>query len=253
MIKYGLLAFFWLLVSPVLFAQDEHQKQVGFGAHVYYSTVFWTESEAPVDSLNSLDRGLAGINPQLWFTMEWKRYSVFQIGLQYNTTGFQRRASDIQYGVVYHPDIPKRTDNLQGDPRHIDFIYRAHYIGLPIFWNREIIALRKTISLHYFFTPGISFGFLVYDKTIAKTRGFGYDGKNRFAVNNIYEGNPFSMQLHLGGRVEYMVDGKYRAHLQPVLTLPVTSVFKGGHKAYVPYAGVNVILTRVLGKEAVTD
>lgn len=252
MIKYSLLVC-WLLLSPFKLFAQEHQKQFGLGGQVYYSDVFWRKSKSPVDSLNTLDKGVAGFTPQAWFIFEWKRYSVFQIGLNYSTTGFQRRAADIQYGVVYHPDIPKRTDNLQGDPRHIDFIYRSHYIGLPIFWNREIIALRKTISLHYFFTPGISFGFLVYDKTIAKTRGFGYDGKNRFAVNNIYEGNPFSMQVHLGGRVEYMVDGKYRAHLQPVITLPVTSVFRGGEKAYVPYVGVNVVISRILGKEVVPD
>lgn len=252
MIKYSLL-FVWLLLCQVpLFAQ-EHQKQIGFGGQVYYSSVYWMKSEGPVDSLNTMDKGLVGISPQVWFIREWKRYSVLQIGLQYSTTGFQRRAEDIQSGVVYHPDIPKRTDNIQGDPRHIDFFYRAHYIGLPVFWNREIISLRKTISLHYFFTPGISFGFLVYDKTIARTRGFGYDGKNRFAVNNIYEGNPFSMQLHLGGRVEYMVDGKYRAHVQPVLSLPITSVFKDGEKAYVPYVGVNIVLSRILGKEVLPD
>lgn len=250
--KKPLLTLLFLGAVNALFAQD-HQKQVGFGGQLFYSDVVWTKSASSVDSLNTLDHSVKGINPQLWYFVEWKRYSVIQIGLQYSTTGFQRRAEDIKYGVSYHPDIPRRTDNVQGDPRHIDFFYRSHYVGLPIFWNREIIAFRKSLSLHYFFTPGISFGFLMYDKTIARTRGFGYDGKNRFAVTNIYDAAPFSMQLHLGGRLEYMVDGKYRAHVQPLVTIPLTSAFKNGEKAYVPFVGINLALTRVLGKEVADD
>lgn len=244
--------FVWIALSGTLYAQEK-PKQLGLGVQVFYSSGYWTKSPQPVDSLNALDKGLMGISPQLWYIVELNRKLTIQAGVQYSTAGFKRRAADVKYLGKYHPDMPVITDNVQGDPRHIDFIYRSHYLGIPVFFNYEIIALRKTISLHYFFTPGVSMGFLVYDKTIAYTRGYGYDGKNRFVLNNIYDGNIFNAQLHLGGRVEYMVSGKYRAHLQPVLNMPLTSVFRGGNRAYVPSVGVNVFLTLLPGKEDIKE
>jgi len=247
-----LVSLLFVLLTVLVQAQEK-RKQFGLGGQVYYSTVFWTKSGEPTDSLNSMDHGVTGINPQLWFMAELDRGQSIQVGLQYSTTGFRRRAANVQYKVQYHPDLPVITDNLQGDPRHIDFFYRSHYIGIPVFYNREIIAFRKSISLHYYFTPGISFGFLVYDKTVARTRGFGFDGKNRFVLNNIYEGNPFNLQLHLGGRLEYWLSSKYRTHFQPVINLPLTSVFRSGDKAYVPSFGINLILTMDPSKEEVKD
>jgi len=230
---------------------QEHQKQFGIGGQVGYSDVFWTASNTnKVDSFNQLDHGILGVSPQLWYFVEFKRYSSIQIGLQYSMTGFERRAEDISFGTTYHPDLPKVTALVQGDPRHIDFVYRAHYVEVPVLWNREIIAFRKSVSLHYFFTPGISFGFMAYDKTIAHTRGFGFDGTNRFRLNNMYEGNPFSMKLHLGGRLEYLIDAKYRAHFQPMINVPITSYFTNGNKAYVPSAGFNIIISMIPGKES---
>lgn len=250
---YKILFLLFLLCGIEATAQD-HQKKFGIGGQVSYSDIFWTASnDNKVDSFNQLDHGIFNISPQLWYFVEWKRYSSFQIGLQYSTRGFERRAEDVTFGKVYHPDLPKITDWVQGDPRHIDFVYRAHYIGIPVFWNREIISLRKTISLHYFFTPGISFGFLAYDKTIAHTRGFGFDGKNRFRLNNVYEGNPFSMQLHLGGRLEYLIDAKYQAHIQPMVNVPLTSYFSKGDKAYVPSIGINIIVSMIPGKESASE
>jgi|GEM_PF-2064218 len=252
--KHFILAF--LLIGASLFQvrAQEHQKQFGIGGQVFYSDVFWTSSkENKVDSFNQLDHGILGVNPQLWYFVEWKRYNSLQVGLQYSITGHQRRAENIEFGKYYHPDMPRVTDNIQGDPRHIDFVYRSHYIGVPILWNREIIALRKSISLHYFFTSGISMGFLVYDKTVAHTRGFGFDGKNRFVVNNIYESNPFNAQLHIGGRIEYMIDARYRAHMQPMLNLPLTSMYGNGNKAYAPSVGISFMVSLIPGKEAATD
>lgn len=248
------IVFFILLSLPMAIGTvnaQEHRKQYGVGIQPFYSTAFWSGSGKEVDSLNSIDKGLGGVNISAWYLVEWKRYSSIQVGLQYSMTGFQRRAEDVTFGITYHPDLPKITDWVQGDPRHIDFIYRTHYVGIPIFWNRELIRFRKSVSLHYYFTPGISFGFRVYDKTIAKTRGFGFNGENRFVLGNIYETQPFNAQLHLGGRLEYLISAKYRASAQPVINFPITPTFKGDNKAWVPSVGINLFVTLMPGKEAV--
>lgn len=246
---------FFLLFSTlvIIVHAQEKRKQFGIGGQVFISNVHWTKSTTSADSLNYLDHSLVGLNLQFWYLKELSRGQSIQTGLQYTTYGFRRRAGNVEYRKQYHPDMPVITDNLQGDPRHIDFFYRSHYVGIPFFYNREIISLRKTISLHYYFTPGISFGFLVYDKTIARTRGFGFDGKNRFVLDNIYDGNVFNMQLHLGGRMEYMVTSKYRVHLQPVVNIPLTSVFGNGNKAYVGSIGANLIISLDPTKEEVKD
>ncbi len=244
-----LLVLLTVLVSLGASGQDR-LKQWGIGGQVYYSDAVWTHAASGTDSLNSLDKGILGLNPQFWYIFEVDRNLIIQTGLQLGTTGFKRRASNVQYQKVYHPDMPVIQDNLQGDPRHIDFFYRNYTIGLPVFFNREIISLRKSISLRYYFSPGISFNFLLSDKTIARTRGFGFDGKNRFVLNNIYDSRSFGMQLHIGGRAEYLLSGRYRAHIQPVLNLPLLTTFKGDNRAFVPSFGVNLAVSMLPGKLA---
>ncbi|MDX5320206.1 MAG: hypothetical protein LPK45_03925 [Bacteroidota bacterium] len=221
---------------------QEHVKQYGGGIQPFYSMVRWTSGTAAADSLNQRDQPLPGINPQAWFLVEWKRYNSLQLGLQYSMYGFQRREENVTFGKVYHPDLPKITDWIQGDPRHIDFYYRTHYLTIPMIWNRQLTRFRKSLNMHYFFTAGVSVGVKVFDKTIAKTRGFGFDGRNRFALNNQYKSEPITANVHLGGRFEYVVDARYRAHIQPLVNIPLISNFKG-EKAFVPSLGLNLFIT----------
>lgn len=222
---------------------QQRSNQYGIGAQPFYSQALWIEEVERVDAQPMKQSGLAGVSPQIWFLKELKNFNYLQFGLSYSLTGFVRRAEDIKRGISYHPDFPVRTDNSQGDPVHIDFYYRHHYICLPFFYNMEVKELRKSISLHYYFSPGLSIGYNVYDKTIAKTRGFGLDRKNRFALNNQYDVNPIIIQLHLAGRAEYQLDNRYKAHIQPVINMPITSVFRGGDKALVPSVGVNLFVS----------
>lgn len=232
----------WVLFSFTLFAQ-QRSKQYGLGAQPFYSNVIWLKEAERPNAQPMKQSGMAGVSPQIWYLKELKNFDYLQIGLSYSLTGFVRRAEDIKRGITYHPDFPVRTDNYQGDPVHIDFYYRHHYICLPVFYNMEIKGLRKSISLHYYFSPGLSIGYNVFDKTIAKTRGFGMEGENRFVLDNQFNVNPIMVQLHLAGRAEYQLDNKYKAHIQPVINMPITSVFRKTDSALIPSVGVNLFVT----------
>lgn len=247
-----LLLIVTLLFSFLQMQAQEKRKFFGAGVQLGYSDVYWRGAGVQSDSLNALDKGIGGLSGAVWYLIDWKRYSSIQVGLQYTTTGFCRHIDDVQYRKSYHPDLPVITDNYQGSNRQLDFMYRTHYIGIPIYWNREITRFKKSVSLHYFFTPGISLGFRIYDKTIAKTSGFRFDGKDRFVLNNIYQTNPLNIQLHLAGRVEYLINARYRANFQPVINLPLIPNFKGQNKALVPSVGMNLFIT-MLPKKDVAD
>ncbi len=244
--KKFVLAF--LLCLPSLLIAQKRESQLGLGAQVFYSDRLWLKNDGAWDSLSQGERGFAGIAPQLWFIQYINKYWTVQTGLGYSTYGFQRRSKNLEFNDKVHPDLPKVSTALYGDPSYYDFFFRNHRIDLPVLFNTEIISLRKTISLRYFFSPGISFSYTVWDKVVAKSRGFGYDGKNRFVVSNLYDKQAFGVQLHLAGRVEYRISPKYRAHLQPIINLPLTSVYKGENKALVPSVGVNFVLSLLTSK-----
>ncbi len=224
------------------------EKQIGVSAQVYYSGRVWLKSADRIDSLNEQDKGFFNINPQIWFYAYRSGSLTLQLGLHYSTYGFQRRSKDLEFGDQPHPDLPRIGNYIVADPAYFDFYYRTHRINIPVLFNREIISLRKSISARYYFTPGFSLGYRIWDKTIAFSRGFGFDGKNRFAVNNVYQTNPFSAQLIIGGRIEYRLSAKYRGHIQPVLRIPLTSDFVNGEKAFLPVFGINFGLSVLTNK-----
>jgi hypothetical protein len=252
------LTIAFLLCCTGAFSQAK-EKQIGVGAQPFYSGRIWLQSPGgskTIDSLNKADRGMIGISPQLWFFAEMGRKLTLQTGLSYGLHGFRRRSPEIRPGDRPHPGLPLFTDHVHGDPRYIDFMYRVHYLQMPVLFNIELLSLRKSISVKYFFSPGITLGFRTYNKTVAHTRGFGYDGKNRIVLNNIYQTNPLNVQLHLAGRLEYRLDGKYRTHFQPVLNIPLTSSLAGGNKAFVPSFGFNLaisVLTNKIGEKEGTE
>lgn len=237
-----------LVILPFLSFAQKKETQLGVGGQVFYSHRIWTKNTPNFDSLSQGERGIAGLSPQIWGLFYINKNLTVQAGVTYTTYGFQRRSINLNQGIKAHPDLPVFSANLQGDPVYYDFFYRNHQITLPVLFNREIISLRKTISLRYYFAPGVSISYTIWDKVVAKSRGFGYDGKNRFVVSNLYPKQAFNVQVHLAGRVEYRVSAKYRAHVQPIVNIPLTSVYKGDNKAMIPSVGVNFVLSLLASK-----
>jgi hypothetical protein len=64
----------------------------------------------------------------------------------------------------------------------------------------------------------------------------------------VYESNPFTVQLNLGGRVEYLIDERYRFQFQPMLSIPLTSALKSPYGAWLPALQLNFGLSIPLDK-----
>lgn len=222
--------------------------QVGALAGINYSTRIWKDAQSQnQDSFRAIDKGLVSLQGQLIFLLTRKK-TVWQFGLGYQEAGFIRMFNNMGYGDSIHPEFPRFADHVQGDPRHVHLTYKFRYLHLPVMINYEIVSLRKSISLKYYFTAGASLGYLLSDKTIANTKGFALEAKTRFVLNNAYPSNAFQAHVYLGGRVEYLMNGRFRFQFQPLISMPVLSALQSPYMLWTPSIQANIGLSIPLDK-----
>lgn len=243
--RHYLLFLFMFLSVLALEAQRGRGYLISGGGSLMVSHRVWLQEKTAgyADSVGNLDRPAIHFSPQVYFLFPLKGSKVLQVGVAYQTTAFNRRSKLIQFGDQLHPEMPRFVDFVQGPERYVDFTYRNHYLQIPVIMNWELRTSRSKPTERYFFQAGLLPGALMSGKTIARTRGFGYDGSNRFKLNSIYDQPGFNVSAVFGVRMEFRLDETYRLQVQPNLTLPLTPAIRGDHFVLLPSAGLGVMLS----------
>lgn len=243
------------LALTVAAAGQSSERQIGVYVQPSYVNRIWSVGTAPspgyVDSLNKLDRYKVGFSAGLVFQFNLNKQWKMEVGAGVTQTGFDRKYKNVKYLDQLHPELPRITDNLQGDPKHIDFYYRYVYMDVPIWFHYKLRPLHRKIQLNYYFTTGIITNILLDDKVLAYTRGFSMEGKNPWKLNNVqYDSRAFNFTLNVGARVEYKVSPKLRVNATPLLNIPVLTASKGNDHIRLLGAGVNFSACWLINKLA---
>ena len=111
------------------------------------------------------------------------------------------------------------------------YSFKYQYLTVPVLFN--YYAKRSDdFKWTYYVSGGVGMNVLLKHQIKAKLDNFYVEGENVFRLDSSgYEGAPFTVNLFLGGRIEYKIDKQLSAFAQPMLTIFPMSVSKTDVKA----------------------
>ncbi len=196
------------------------------------------------DSVKTMDTYKLSVGATVWINYMLNQKWTLQTGIGYSEVGFIRQQKDIQLGDPLFPGVGSgQLQELSSTEKSIDYSYKYQYLTVPVLFN--YYAKRSgDFKWVYYFTGGVGFNVLMKHQIKATLNDFVMDGETEFHIDSTgYEGSPFTVNLFLGGRIEYRISKELQVFAQPMITAFPVSVSKTAMKSYPIGLQVNLGLT----------
>jgi hypothetical protein len=243
-----------LLLSSLLFGQT--RSKITYGVSLNPTITFpinTSSSDKPIsssssqtykeyaDSVKSFDTYKLSVGATVWLNYMLNQKWTLQTGVGYSEVGFTRQQKNIQLGDPLFPGVGVgQLQELSSTEKSIDYSYKYQYLTVPVLFN--YYAKRSgDFKWVYYLTGGVGFNVLLKHQIKAKLNDFVMDGETVFHIDSTgYEGSPFTVNVFLGGRIEYRVNKELQVFGQPMVTAFPVSVSKTELKSFPVGLQVNV-------------
>lgn len=204
-----------------------------------------------VDSISDYETYKLSLGATVWANYMLSQKWMLQLGLGYSEVGFVREQENIKYRDNLFPGIGAngRVEDKSNVVKNAYYSFRYQYLTVPVLFN--YYAKRSgDFKWSYYVTGGVGLNVLLKHQIKAKLDNFYVEGENVFKLDSTgYEGAPFTVNLFLGGRIEYKIDKQLSAFAQPMFTVFPMSVSKSDVKAFPVGVQLNVGVAYSLNSE----
>ena len=194
------------------------------------------------DSVRSSETYKLSLGATVWVNYTLNKYWGIQTGIGYSEVGFSRQQNDIKFNDKLFPGIGEKGKllDLSNTTKSANYRFRYQYISIPVLFN--YYAKRSgDFKWNYYLTGGLGLNMLVKHEMKAVLDQFVVEGQDVFHIDSTgYEGSAFTVNVFLGGRVDYKIDKQISLFAQPMLTLFPMSVSKTEMKSYIYGLQLNV-------------
>ena len=187
-----------------------------------------------VDSIGESERIKLSIGATVWVNYLLNQKWTVQAGLGYSEVGFTIQQNNIQYKDAIFPGVGTSNtilDKSNAD-RSIDYNYKYQYLTMPVLFN-YYTTKAADFKWSYYLTGGVGVNVLLKHQMKAILDNFYIDNEKVFHIDSTgFEGRIVTLNLFLGGRIEYKLDKQITVFGQPMITAFPFSVSKTEQKSF---------------------
>lgn len=187
-----------------------------------------------VDSIGESERIKLSIGATVWVNYLLNQKWTVQAGLGYSEVGFTIQQNNIQFKDAVFPGVGtsnKILDKSNAD-RSIDYNYKYQYLTMPVLFN-YYTTKAADYKWSYHLTGGLGVNVLLKHQMKAILDNFYIDNEKVYHIDSTgFEGRSVTLNLFLGGRIEYKLDKQLTFFGQPLLIVFPFSVSKTEQHSY---------------------
>lgn len=176
------------------------------------------------DSVTTKESWHVTYGASLWISYQFNKNIRFQGGIGYVNVGHQRKLSNLNIGDKTYPGIGTGTGNGKiidntNLKRDMSLNYRYQYLQIPLLVNFET---KRTRDFKYTFHVSTGLGLnvlLKHNIQAVLSDGYTIEGQKEFFIDSTgYSALPVTLNLFLGGRMDYRYTKQVTLFAQPLLS-----------------------------------
>lgn len=177
------------------------------------------------DSLKSIHHSHFNTGFELTYVHNINRDLLFQVGLRFNSTGFRKEVTNLQFHDSIHRDIGRIEDLSEAVSKDVLLKYNVSYLEIPLRVNYRVSSESQLYQYGIYLSGGIIAQYRVADYVNIDLTGFSVDGETQFRRKNSYVSyRNFNAGPAIGVRAVYRISKDLWVMAKPEFFIPVGSV-----------------------------
>ncbi len=249
-----------LFIADTVSAQTKYKyKYISISFQPQYTVhAFSTNNRLENDSLSNMQHNRTGFAISAHFEKQLGKNLKLQTGITYTNTGFIRRAENLTFRTILHPDLERIDQTIATLPEPVaDMHYVFDYLDAVALFNNKLRLGKKSKHWEFYGTYGASINVLLQDRVAVRLKGFTLNGERAFNLSNTYLNSlPVNITAHAGFRADYKHSNYLGFFTQPLINIPLLPATTGDYTYRLASIGVQVGIfynLDVKGEEEVID